>query len=129
MSEKESFQFSGLAEELIGDLRGVPSRETDNLKRRGTKELSALVQDLIVKFQVGENSPESLIRDKWPEFVGHANASFSNPSTIDQKGKLLVLVSHSVVRGELFHHKARLLAEIKKLPGCAHVKDLHFRAS
>ncbi len=40
----------------------------------------------------------------------------------------LVLVSHSVVRQELFHHRLGILAKLKKLPGCGGIKGLTLRA-
>ncbi|MEY4488543.1 MAG: hypothetical protein RIQ79_1051, partial [Verrucomicrobiota bacterium] len=47
---------------------------------------------------------------------------------IDPKGKLTILCSHAIVRTELSFHKATVLARIKALPGCGHVKDLIIRA-
>ena len=81
----------------------------------------------MVKYQVGRPSAEQTIRDHWPELVGAANAGYSHAVRID-KAQLLVLVSHSVVRSELLHHRAEILQRIRQLPGCEVVKSLTLRA-
>jgi hypothetical protein len=129
MSEKkEPFHFSHIAESMIGDLRGVPFREPARMRKRPTKDLAPIVDELLVKFHVGRHSPEDSIREKWIQIVGHANASYSHPVSIDAKNCLLVHVAHSVVRSELILHRAKILAEIQRLSGCGHVKNILFRA-
>jgi hypothetical protein len=59
--------------------------------------------------------------------VGTANAAYSHPVTIE-RNRLLVLASHAVVRNELFLHRDEIVARIRELPGCAHVKSLNLRA-
>lgn len=126
--EKPPHTFSRLAEELIGDLRGIPFNEPRRQVKRPTKPLTELVEELLNKFQVGRDAPEHTIRAQWPVIVGPANANYSHPVQIDQRGQLLVLVNHSVVKNELFHHRETILSRIQNLPGCAGVKKLHFRA-
>ena len=46
-----------------------------------------------------------------------------------EKNLLVVLVSHAVVRNELFHHKEPILAKLRKLPGCDGIKGLALRTS
>ena len=120
--------FSKLAEQLIGDFRGIPLEEPARMKRRPTRELKDLIEELLVKHHIGTRSPEDSVREKWTEFVGPANASYSHVANIDPRGRLLILASHSIVRSELGLHKATLLAKIRQLPGCAHVRELLIRA-
>lgn len=120
--------FSKLAEQLIGNLRGVPLQEPARMKRRPTRELKDLVEELLVKHHVGRHSPEDSIREKWAEFVGPANAAYSHVAHIDPRGRLLILASHSIIGSELGLHRPTLLAKIKKLPGCGHVRELLIRA-
>ena len=120
-------QFSKLAEELVGDLRGVPFDDPKRSKKRPTQDLAALIEDLLQKNQIGRSSPEQIIREHWVELVGSANASYSHPARIE-RNQLVVLAAHAVVRNELFHHRAEIVTRIKKLPGCAHVKSLNLRA-
>ncbi len=124
----EPHQFSRLAEELIGDLRGLPDETPRGMRKRATKPLAELVESLLVKHQIGRDSPEQTIRDRWSEIVGPANAHYSHPAMIDERGKLTVLASHSVVRNELFLHRKLIVEKIQKIPGCAHVRSLLMRA-
>ncbi len=124
---KEPFQFSRVAEEMIGDLRRLPFEEPRRQRKRATKDLSTVVEELLQKYQVGHDSPEQKIRDHWKELVGPANATYSHPVTIE-RGRLLVLVSHSVVRSEIFHHREAIAKKIQALPGCKDVRNLNIRA-
>jgi hypothetical protein len=124
---EQPHQFSKLAERLVGDLRGVPSDEPPRARKRPTQPLGPLLEELLQKHQIGRSSPEQTIRDHWVEIVGSANASYSHPARIE-RNMLVVLAAHSVVRNELFHHRAEIVARIKKLPGCATVKALNLRA-
>ncbi len=124
----EPKEFSKAAQELIGDLRGIPFDEPRNMRRRPTKPMAPLIEELLVKYQVGRHSPEQTIRDHWVEMVGAANAAYSHPVRIDRGRSLFVLVSHSVVRNELFMHRTAILEKIQKLPGCDHVREVNLRA-
>ena len=127
--------FSKLAEELIGELRGITRQEPTHTiggrrarsKPRPTRPLAELVEELLQKNQIGRSSPEQTIRDHWVELVGSANASYSHPARIERNW-LVVLAAHAVVRNELFHHRDEIVERIKKLPGCAHIKSLNLRA-
>lgn len=119
--------FSKLAEELVGDLRGVGYDEPRRSFKRPTKDLHALIDELMTKHQIGRPSAEQSIRDQWPAIVGAANASYSHAARIE-KNRLLVLAAHSVVRNEIFHHRDEILARIRKLPGCETIKSLNIRA-
>lgn len=119
--------FSKLAEELVGDLRGIAFDEPKRSKKRVTQPLAGLVEQLLQKHQIGRESPEHTIRDHWKALVGSANAAYSHPAMIE-RNMLNVLASHAVVRNELFHHRTEIVARIRKLPGCEHVKALNLRA-
>ena len=106
----------------------MPTIEPRRQVRRPTKSINEEVAALIEKFQIGIQSPEHTIRDHWPQLVGPANAGYSHPAMIDERGKLTVLVKHAVVRNELFMHRKTVLARIRELPGCSVVKDLNIRA-
>ncbi len=123
----EPHRFSKLAEELVGELRGISPNDPPRSKRRATQSLASVVEQLMVQHQIGRASPEHTIRDHWAEVVGAANASYSHPAMIE-RSKLTVLVAHSVVRNELFLNREEIVARIRKLPGCEGVKALNLRA-
>jgi hypothetical protein len=60
--------------------------------------------------------------------VGVANAAYSHAVRIEREKRLVVHVAHSVVRNELFMHRAEIVARIQKLPGCTGIKELNLRA-
>lgn len=125
---KEPVAFSFQAEKLIASLRRVPDTTPERMKKRPTKELGGLVEDLLQKFQIGRESPEQTIRDHWAELVGPANAHYSHAVQIDPRGRLTVIAGHAVVRNELFHHRQLIVERIQKLAGCSQVRELNIRA-
>jgi hypothetical protein len=128
MTEKnEPHQFSKIAEELVGDLRGIAWDEPKRSKKRPTQSMYAVIAQLVDKHQIGREAPEQVIRDHWSELVGAANAAYSHPARLE-RNMLTVLAAHAVVRNELFLHRAEIVARIKKLPGCATLKALNIRA-
>jgi hypothetical protein len=123
---EELHPFSRLAEELVGELRGVPYDEPKRSKKRVTQPLATVVEQLMQAHQIGRSSPEQTIRDHWTTLVGAANATYSHAVRIE-KNRLLVLTLHAVVRNELFHHRDQIVARIRQLPGCAEIKSLNLR--
>lgn len=123
---KESKEFSHEVENLIASFRGMPEDES-RARNRKTQDLGALIDELLVKYRISHDSLEHSIREKWVELVGAPNAAYSHPVVVE-RGQLLVLVSHAVVRNELFHHRLQILEKLRKLPGCGGIKGLTLRA-
>lgn len=121
----EPKEFSRAVENLIADLRELPESKS-RAKNRKPSELTTLVDELLVKYRISHDSLEHSIREKWPELVGVANASYSHPIAVE-RNLLVVLVSHAVVRNELFQHRETIMEKLKQLPGCAHIKGLALR--
>ncbi len=127
MPPAEPKEFSRAIENLIADLRGLPEDESRSRKRKPI-ELGSVIDSLLVKYRISHDSLEHSIRDKWPELVGVANATYSHPLAVE-RAQLIVLVSHSVVRNELFLHRMSILGKVKKLPGCEGIKGLALRSN
>ena len=127
MPEKPPHQFSKLAEELVGELRGIAPEDPRRSRRRPTQPASALMSKLLQEHRIGYESPEHTIREHWPALVGAANAAYSHPAKLE-RNMLTVLAAHAIVRNELFHHRAEIVARIQKLRGCESVKALNLRA-
>ena len=123
----EPKEFSRAIENLIAGFRDLPA-DSGRSKRRKPVDLGALIDELLVKHRISHDSLEHSIREKWPEIVGVANASYSHPLVVE-KSLLVVLVSHAVVRNELFMHKPAIMEKLHKLPGCATIKGLALRSS
>jgi Dna[CI] antecedent, DciA len=122
----EPKEFSRAVENLIAGFRAVPEDKSRS-KRRKPTDLAALVDGLLVKYRISHDSLEHSIREKWPELVGVAHASYSHPVTVE-RGLLVVLVSHAVVRNELFLHRQAILEKLRQLPGCAEIKGIALRS-
>jgi hypothetical protein len=116
--------FSRTARKLIGDFRGLPLDEPAKMRKRETKNLTSVIEELRIRHGIGRTTPEQALRDLWSELVGAANAAYSHPARIDYGRRLIVAVSHSVVRNELFLHRAAIVERIQKVPGCAGVTEL-----
>ena len=125
---EEPHPFSRMAEELVGDFRGIPFDEPRRSKKRPTQPLAGLVESILTQHQIGRDSAEHTIRAHWPALVGVANAAYSHAVRIEREKRLVVHVAHSVVRNELFMHRAEIVVRIQKLPGCAGIKELNLRA-
>ncbi|HWA25389.1 MAG TPA: DciA family protein [Lacunisphaera sp.] len=123
----EPKEFSRAVENLIAEFRQVPADDARS-KRRKTTEVGALIDELLVKYRISHDSVEHCIREKWPELVGLANATYSHPLAVE-RNLLVVLVSHSVVRNELFLHREAIVAKLRQLPGCAAIKGLALRSN
>ena len=124
---EEPKEFSRSIENLIAGFRALPE-DVGRSRRRPTVDLGKLVDELLVKHRISHDSLEHSIREKWPEIVGVANASYSHPLVVE-KSLLVVLVSHAVVRNELFLHKAAIMEKLRQLPGCGTIKGLALRSS
>ncbi|MEI6589036.1 MAG: DUF721 domain-containing protein [Verrucomicrobiota bacterium] len=121
-------EFSKIAEELIAEFRGVPNNEPEKMRRRPTRNLAELMEEISQKFSLGRSTPEDAIREQWKVLVGPALASSSHPVRIDRGRRLLVLVSDSVVREEIFFQRAVIVERIQAIPGCSTVTELHIRS-
>ncbi len=122
----EPKEFSRAVENLIAGFRELPE-DRSRSKRRKTTELTSLIDELLVKYRISHDSLEHSIREKWPELVGVANATYSHPVVVEH-GLLVVLVSHGVVRNELFLHRDSIVEKLRKLPGCSAIKGIALRA-
>ena len=114
-----------MADDLIASLRRIPSENRSGGRRGPARGVADVVEHLRTKYGIGRPTAEQAIRDRWPEIVGPANASYSHAVRIDEAGRLLVQVSHAVVRNELFLNRAEVLGRIRAIPGCGSVTRLH----
>jgi len=82
---EEPHRLSRLAEDLIASLRRIPSEDPRGIRRKPSKSVSEVMDDLRAKYGIGVPTAEQAVRDKWPEVVGGANASYSNAVRIDER--------------------------------------------
>jgi hypothetical protein len=123
----EPHEFTRSVENLIASLRGVPTNDSRSRPRR-ERPLGETIDQLLRKYHIGADAPDHTVRQHWAEIVGSANAAYSHPVKIDTKGRLLVLVSHAVVRDEIRLLETIILQRIRQLQGCEKVVGLTLRA-
>jgi hypothetical protein len=126
--DAEPARFSRTAEDLIASLRRLPLESNPRTRRRATQEVSALVNELVVRHGIGIETPEHTIREHWVTIVGPANAAYSHPFQIDPKGRLIVVTSHAIVRNELFLHRSTITKKVQQLSGCSAVREIFLRS-
>jgi hypothetical protein len=122
----EPKEFSRAVENLIAGFRDLPE-DRGRSKRRKTQELGGLIDELLIKHRISHDSLEHSIREKWSELVGEANAAYSHPVVVE-RNLLVVLVSHAVVRNELFLNREIITTRLRKLTGCGAIRGLALRA-
>lgn len=128
MTKSSEDTFNHAARELIAAFRGVSNDVPARQRRRPTQTLSPLIEALLVEHRIGRAAPEDAIREHWPSLVGPAIAHYSHAGQIDTRGTLSVRYNQAVAGNELRFHQAAILARIRALPGCAHIKALAIRA-
>jgi len=128
MAEPTPSHFSKLAEELIGDLRGIPTVAPHRQVKRATRPAGDFIAVLVNKFHIGESSPAQALRDNWGALVTPTLAAYSHVAEISESGWLVVIVSNSVAKQELSNNRRLFLSRIKQTPGCDHIKGLNLRA-
>ena len=121
----EPHRFSRVAEDLIASLRRIPSEDPTKIRRRPSLDVVELIDSLRAKHGIGRPTTEQAIRDKWPEVVGPANASYSHAVRIDERGRLVVHATHAVVRNELFLNRAEILEQDPPDTWVRSIKQLH----
>lgn len=128
MATPAKVPLAHIARQLVADFRGVPDHTPPRQVKRPTTPLHSLIESLLVEHQIGRASPEDAIRENWPAVVGPAIAHYSHAGQIDPRGKLTILYNQAVAGNELRFHQASILARVRALPGCAHVKALAIRS-
>ena len=123
---REPQAFSRLAEQLVADLRRLPYDAPARSRPRATQPLAGLMEALRQEYRLGREAPEYTLRERWREIVGAAAAAYSHPVTLE-RNLVQVLVSHAVVRNELFHHRELIVGRIREVPGCEGVKGINLR--
>jgi len=124
----EPKHFSKLAEDLIASFRRIPAQEPARQRKRATKEVGAVIEELRLKHRIGRDAPEEIIREHWAKLVGSANATYSHPVKIESERRLIVHATHSVVRNELFLNRVEIVERLRALPGCSAIREIRILA-
>lgn len=121
--------FSKVAEDLIGDFRGLAYEEPRRQVKRRTRSAAEILEGIVNRYHLGDTaSPEQSLRDRWAELVTPPLAAYSHVVEISKSGWLVVMVSNAVAKQELSNNRRIFLPKIKAVPGCENIKGLSLRA-
>lgn len=123
---QKPYKFSRKTENLIANLRGVP--EDHSPITRETRDLNSLLDRLLDRYKIGQDSLEDRIRESWTSIVGEVNARYCTPKKIERERTLIISVSNPIIRQELQFNQAILLKKLKALKGGAKLNRLTFIA-
>ena len=122
-----SMPFNRRTENLIANLRSLPESQSRAI-HRGSKPLDSILETLINKYSIGQDTTEELIMKSWPRIVGERNANRCVPLRINAQNKLLIGVVDSILRRELQFHEPRIMTVLRSLEGCQHINGIILRA-
>jgi hypothetical protein len=108
-------KFSQKIQNLIADFRGLPSENRQSILRE-ERTIGNLLQGILKKYTATPDAKISgEIFEQWPLIVGNLFCDLCTPHKISPGGALIIKVSNSVVRQELFCRKDEILQQIRNL--------------
>ena len=127
---QEPHKFGRVIENLIACFRLVPE-DGSKSRPRETKgnalPIEVMVDELMAKHKIGQETVEHRLRDKWQSIVGPGIAGYTNPAEVSPDGTLWIWCSHSVARSEIQNSWPIILDRVRMVSGCSHVKRLYFK--
>lgn len=118
--------FSREVENLIAGWKGLPP-DTSRSRRRGTTGIDEAIRRALKGLHIGTEGPLDQLAQRWPAIVGTLLAGRSHPLSI-QGTKLMVAAANPVSRSELMMLSRKIVQEVRQIPGCEQVRELHLRA-
>lgn len=139
--------FSTEEEALIASLRGIPKkippathdalgrrfnprgrRSLKNQAKNGSSTLSvgSVIEKIVERYQLQKPRLEALLMQNWRSIVGDENAHYCLPKKIEGDRKLIVAVSHSVIRSELLFQRRNILKRLNQFAGLEAIKEIIF---
>lgn len=120
-------KYRRMVENMVAAFRGIPEDTSRATLREVTDIGDAILEGLKRhRISLDKTLPEDALRARWRDLVGPA-APFSHVARIEGK-VLTVITNHAVVRSEMMHHQAVIIARVRGVNGCEHVEQLQCRA-
>ena len=110
---------------LVANLRGQPE-ERGRSSERDVRTLDQAVDEAVRKLGIDRPVPEHAISAAWGKLLPPALARRTAPLRILADGKLVIQCEGATVRSEVTFMSRALLAKVRALPGCGHVKAVGF---
>lgn len=110
---------------LVANLRGQPE-ERGRSSERAVRTIDQAVEEAVRRMGIDKPVPEHAISAAWGKLLPPALARRTSPLRILPDGKLMIQCDGATVRSEVTFLSRGLLAKIRELPGCGHVKTVGF---
>ncbi|MFZ9201022.1 MAG: HAD-IA family hydrolase [Opitutales bacterium] len=110
---------------LVANLRGQPE-ERGRSSERAVRTIDQAVEEAVRRMGIDRPVPEHAISAAWSRLLPPALARRTAPLRILPDGKLMIQCDGATVRSEATFLARGLLAKIRELPGCGHVKAVGF---
>jgi len=110
---------------LVANLRGQPE-ERGRSAERDVRTLDQAVEEAVRRLGIDRPVPEHAISAAWGKLLPPTLARRTAPLRILPDGKLMIQCEGATVRSEVTFLSRALLAKIRELPGCGHVKAVGF---
>lgn len=110
---------------LVANLRGQPE-ERGRSSERAVRSIDQAVEEAVRRIGIDRPVPEHAISAAWAKLLPATIARRTAPLRILPDGKLMIQCDGATVRSEATFLARGLLARIRELPGCGHVKAVGF---
>ena len=109
----------------MANLRGQPE-ERGRSSEREARSIDQAVEEAVRKLGLDRPIPEHAISAAWAKLLPPALSRRTAPLRIQADGKLMVQCEGATVRSEVSFLSKGLLAKVRELPGCTHIRSLGF---
>lgn len=123
----QPYKFRKSVERLIANFRGIPENYPGEASKT-ERSMASVVERVLKRYKIGEESLENRIQQNWPHIVGPDNARHCSPSRIERERTLIISVSNPVIRQELQFHKRDILQNVHHLEGGRKIRTLVFKS-
>lgn len=127
MAEKKPYKFRKNVERLIANFRGIPENYPGEAPKT-ERPLANVLDRILTKYKIGQDSIEDRIIENWPQIVGPANAKNCAPNRIEKGRTLIIAVSNPVIRQELEFNKRLILQNLHKIEGGKKIRTIYFKS-
>lgn len=117
-------RFPRHVENLIASLRGLPE-DRSRSRLRETLPVGDALDKVIEKHKLGKPRVEETIQQNLDTVLGSANAHYCRLAKVE-RGRVFIVVSHSVIRQELNFNRPLILKRLQALPGGSALREVVF---
>lgn len=116
-----------VVENLLASLRGLPVDSHTSFSHRA-HSLGEILDQLVRKGRLDFEQPlQQRIQKNWENLVGPGLSLRCYPECVVGEKSLIVVVENATLRQQLLFQKAKLLAALRSVPGCARIQELVFK--